>query len=497
MRYKDISLRKKILLSNVAMVFIPIIFVMLILFFILFAFSIFTNSSSTLIRNVLLNSSNYGPTLLIKNMNDELAEHEGVSDNARLIFQQLEELNIHLYVEKQQELLYVSANSSKEHIQDQFLAISGTAQPYEAPYIVWNQQGIAYSSSITDKQDHLIDIVFVGNEIKLPTHSYESWESTKLIIKISIVIAGGIIISLITILGIFLTYKLSKHILKPIDELNRATKSIGSGDLTSTLSSDTQDEIGALCQNFEIMRRKLLESEELKKRYDKNQKELIAGISHDLNTPLTSIQGYVSGLLDGIADTAEKQQHYLEIIQEQVTRTNRLVERLFLLSKLDLHQEAFHEVVLDMQEYIEEWIHEVTPYWEERDLSIHYEHTDRRYSIRIDPQQFRRVLDNIVQNSHKYRKPGQARLSIRLNITSQSCIIMLQDEGIGIPQDEASRLFESFYRFDPSRSQASGNGLGLAIVKRIIEHSEGDIYAYGAPDNGLCITITLPLEETV
>ena len=121
-----------------------------------------------------------------------------------------------------------------------------------------------------------------------------------------------------------------------------------------------RDEIGELCSNFEAMRKQLIESEKLRSQYDLNRKELIAGISHDLSTPLTSMQGYVNGLLDGIADTPEKQQHYLHIIQEKTNAMNALVESLFLLSKLDLGQVPFHDECVNLADFLQDWYQAVS-----------------------------------------------------------------------------------------------------------------------------------------
>ena len=165
----------------------------------------------------------------------------------------------------------------------------------------------------------------------------------------------------IVALGAVLTRKLAQHILIPLYDLNQATSEIRSGNLKQEISVEKEDEIGELCSNFEAMRKQLIESEKLRSQYDLNRKELIAGISHDLSTPLTSMQGYVNGLLDGIADTPEKQQHYLHIIQEKTNAMNALVESLFLLSKLDLGQVPFHDECVNLADFYRTGIRNVLP----------------------------------------------------------------------------------------------------------------------------------------
>lgn len=496
MKYKDISIRKKILLSNFLMVLIPIIFVCFILFSLLLGFSFLTSSPSAMIRNVLLNSSNYGPTLLIKSMNDELASASTITDEAKSIFQQLEAINLHIIVENDHEILYHTPSVSKGRIQDEFKTIANS-DVYEDPYILWNQEGMAYSSSLKNENGDKLTVMFTGVGLNLPKDSYESWEQTKLLIKIGIVGTGACMVLLIVLLGAILTKKLSRHILLPLRELQEATTEIKLGNLHAPIEAKAQDEFGEVCENFEAMRLQLIASQEMQQHYDQNRKELIAGISHDLSTPLTSIQGYVNGLLDGIANTPEKQMHYLHIIQDKTKSMNALVDSLFLLSKLDLNQEPFHEESVDFSQYMEDWYQEKKETYREQNLLLSYKAGETSgIRILLDRMHFIRVLDNLCQNSIKYKKAEIVHMDVCLDKTEDTCILRFQDDGSGIAQEEAERLFESFYRGDPARSsKTKGNGLGLSITKQIIEHMGGEIKAQGEPDQGLCITITLPLQQ--
>lgn len=494
MKYKNISLRKRILISNFMMVLVPIIFVFMILFIILMSFTLFTNSSSMLIRNILLNSSNYGPTLLIRSLNDELAKGLPLQEDAYTIIHKLEDLNVSFLIQSSDRILYTTNDQMISDFQQSFYQIAKT-ETYSSPYFIWNQNGMAYCDTITSIHNDQIEITFMGTDLRFPASSYTTWEHTKQIIKIGIVSAGITMISLIILLGSVLTHKLTKHIFRPIRDLTKATKEIGIGNLEYTLHTEATDEIHELCQNFEAMRLQLLENSTLKERYDNNRKELIAGISHDLNTPLTSIQGYVNGLMDGIADTPEKQIRYLSIIQEETKRMNELVESLFLFSKFDIGQEVFHNVTLDLCEYMNEWYYDHLSQWKTMNMNVQLQLLEPSIAVRVDAQHFHRVLNNIIQNSWKYRKNDHVNIDITVKIEHACCIIYLQDDGIGIASDEADKLFTSFYRSDPSRNKAKGNGLGLAIANQIITHSKGSIQAQGSPHQGLLIIIQLPIEE--
>lgn len=256
---------------------------------------------------------------------------------------------------------------------------------------------------------------------------------------------------------------------------------------------EKEDEIGELCSNFEAMRKQLIESEKLRSQYDLNRKELIAGISHDLSTPLTSMQGYVNGLLDGIADTPEKQQHYLHIIQEKTNAMNALVESLFLLSKLDLGQVPFHDECVNLADFLQDWYQECASRYEHASIKLTVKCT-QPVQVLMDRTHFIRVLDNLCQNSIKYRSENPVHIDVTLECDKKECILTFQDNGIGIDPSQAPRLFDSFYRSDPARSsKVKGNGLGLSITKQIITQMKGEISASGELNKGLCITIRLPL----
>ncbi|MEG0468982.1 MAG: HAMP domain-containing sensor histidine kinase [Longicatena sp.] len=495
MRYRDISIRKKILLSNFLMILIPVIFVCIIFSIILFGFSFLTNSSSSLIRNVLLNSSNYGPTLLIKSLNDEVSDSTTITTQAKTIFAQLEEINLHIMVKENDSIVYLSNGYTSKDIETEFYQIAKTKE-YESPYILWNQNGMAYEATLQNKANKNMTLTFTGVDLSLPKDSYVSWEQTKLVIKVTIIGTGSFMILFILLLGIFLTRKLSRYILQPLAQLQIATNEIKEGNLSSSISSSTQDEFGVLCENFENMREQLVASDQIQKQYLQQRKELIAGISHDLSTPLTSIQGYVNGLLDGVANTPEKQQHYLQIIQSKTKHMNDLVESLFLLSKLDMGEESLQTELLDLNAFMIQWVEEEQAKYEEQSLLLSFVPSTSPCYVMMDTSLFIRVLDNLCDNSIKYKRNDIVHMDIHLTKDKNGCLISFQDDGIGAQQEDIQRLFERFYRADPARSsKIKGNGLGLSITRHIIEQMKGTIWAQGEINKGLCISIQLPTEE--
>ena len=228
--------------------------------------------------------------------------------------------------------------------------------------------------------------------------------------------------------------------------------------------------------------------------YDNNRKVLVAGISHDLATPLTALKGYISGMRDGIANTQEKRQHYLDMMIETTDNMTHLVESLFLFSKLDLGRMEFHTEPVAIYNYFNDFVEDKKLYFAERGLNLRLTGGPTSAKVEIDYSQFARVVDNILNNSIKYKRNETVNVEINIKAQSDKVIIAFIDDGIGVDAENLPRLFESFYRTDKARSNvAKGSGLGLAIVKQIINSLNGQVKAENSSSGGLTIIITLPI----
>ena len=228
--------------------------------------------------------------------------------------------------------------------------------------------------------------------------------------------------------------------------------------------------------------------------YDNNRKELVAGISHDLATPLTALKGYISGMRDGIANTQEKRQHYLDMMIETTDNMTHLVESLFLFSKLDLGRMEFHTEPVAIYNYFNDFVEEKKLYFAERGLNLTLTGESTPTRVKIDYSQFARVVDNILSNSIKYKRNESVNVEINIKVQSDKVIIAFIDDGIGVDAENLPKLFESFYRTDKARSNvAKGSGLGLAIVKQIINSLNGQVKAENSSSGGLKIIIILPI----
>ncbi|MBU3177088.1 HAMP domain-containing histidine kinase [Clostridium estertheticum] len=325
-----------------------------------------------------------------------------------------------------------------------------------------------------------------GNVILLaPVFRYSS-----ILEEFIIFIVAIFLISFIA-LNIYMSYLLSKRIIKPLSLLSIAVGEISKGDLSLEIIEVGDQEIKKLCADFEKMRIQLKDSIRLKKKYDENRTMLVSSISHDLKTPITSIKGYVNGILDGVANTPEKADRYLKTIYSKATQMDIMINDLLLYSKLDLSQLPFNFENTDIMDYFKYCIHESAPELEKSNIEICLKNNlDGLKYVKIDRERLMRVIINIIDNSRKYMDKEQGKITIILRETNSSIIIEIRDNGSGIDENDVNKIFDRFYRADAARSEANGSGLGLAIAKQIVEGHGGTIWAVSHENEGTSILMS-------
>lgn len=292
-----------------------------------------------------------------------------------------------------------------------------------------------------------------------------------------------------------LSWRLSRAILKPLQMLSLGTKEIREGNLDGRMQYEKKDEFGEVCQDFDEMRSFLKESVQQRLEDEKRRKDLITGISHDLRTPLTSISGYVDGLLDGIADTPEKRIRYLEAIRARAKTMVNLVESLSEYSRLDRHF-RYHMETVDLVEYIDQYLEMAKPDTEKYQMEIKVSYGKGKYSVQLDTKEFKRIFDNLFTNMVKYREKETSRvlISVRHTLDGRFTELVFQDDGPGVPQDSLGKIFDSFYRVDGSRkSSEKGSGIGLAVVREIVRGHGGTVRAENR--GGLAVIICIPVSS--
>ena len=270
-----------------------------------------------------------------------------------------------------------------------------------------------------------------------------------------------------------------RSIAAPLVKLKKATQNIKEGNLDFVLDVEGNDEFSDLCQDFEEMRIRLKESAEEKLVMDKENKELISNISHDLKTPITAVKGYVEGIMDGVADTPEKMDRYVRTIYNKTNEMDHLINELTFYSKIDTNRIPYNFNKIDVAEYFDDCAEEVGLEMRERNIVFSYINTTEPGELIIaDAEQLKRVINNIIGNSVKYMDKPKKYVQLRVMDIGDFIQIEIEDNGKGIPNKDLISIFDRFYRTDLSRnSSQGGSGIGLSIVKKIIEDHGGRIWA--------------------
>lgn len=303
--------------------------------------------------------------------------------------------------------------------------------------------------------------------------------------------AGFFLISFF-ITNLLVSINSSKGILSPLSKLQTAAGEISRGNLDYEVIEDGDYEIRELCKSFEQMRLKLKESVYTQMKYDDNRKMLVSSISHDLKTPITSIKGYVEGIIDGVANTPEKVEKYLKTVHTKAAQVDSMIDDLLLYSKLDLNQIPFNFEKTDIVKYFEYCVLENEAELEKSNITLKLQNelTTDTYVL-IDRERLRRVITNIIDNSKKYMNKSAGEIKIILRETQATIVIETSDNGSGIPKEDLPYVFDRFYRADAARSKMKGSGLGLAIAKQIIEGHGGSIWVRSIENEGTSIMLSL------
>ena len=270
-----------------------------------------------------------------------------------------------------------------------------------------------------------------------------------------------------------------RSIAAPLVKLRRATQNIKEGNLDFTLEVDGADEFSELCRDFEEMRRRLKDSAEEKLVLDKENKELISNISHDLKTPITAVKGYVEGIMDGVADTPEKMDRYVRIIYNKTNEMDHLINELTFYSKIDTNRIPYVFSKLNVEDYFADCAEEVGLELETRGIQLYYaNYVDKDVLVIADGEQIRRVIYNIVSNAIKYMDKEKGVIQIRVKDVGDFIQVEIEDNGKGIAAKDLPNIFDRFYRTDVSRnSSKGGSGIGLSIVRKIMEDHGGKVWA--------------------
>ncbi|ERI95095.1 ATPase/histidine kinase/DNA gyrase B/HSP90 domain protein [Clostridiales bacterium oral taxon 876 str. F0540] len=313
----------------------------------------------------------------------------------------------------------------------------------------------------------------------------------------AVAIGLAVIVGIGGVNQILFNLRVEKSIFVPIGQLKKGVDEISRGNYEVNIECDVTSEISSLIDSFNDMARKLKESEKLKTVYEENRKALIANISHDLKTPIASIQGYIETMSEREDLPKETVNKYHQIIHNNALYMNKLIDDLFLFSKLDMQKLEFHFENISLKAFMNDLMEEFK--FELEDRQIQFDYVDEMIinpNVNIDRKRIQQIFSNIVGNAVKYGYEGKTSINVKLYEKNGEAYIDIFNNGPIIPEDKLPYIFDRFYRVDYARTKnLMSTGLGLAIAKELVEAHGGSITAKNKENEGTCFTIRLPLDK--
>ena len=291
-----------------------------------------------------------------------------------------------------------------------------------------------------------------------------------------------------------LSFIISKPLLQPILGMTKAAEAMAGGDFSRKIDVDSDDEIGILAQTFNDMAFRLMTTLEEIKKSEALRREFVANVSHELRTPLTSIRSYAETLTDHQDIPKEMEIDFLHVILNESDRMTKIVQDLLELSRFDAGSSILTIEEMSLEQSIRDVTDAIALEAKKHGHTVQLMLDDDIPEIQGDKARLEQVLLNILTNAVKYTPDGGV-IDITGGLTADSVWIKIKDNGIGIPAEDLSRIFDRFYRVDKARSrQSGGTGLGLSIAREIVVRHGGNIIIDSAPDDGTTVTVTLPVK---
>lgn len=308
-----------------------------------------------------------------------------------------------------------------------------------------------------------------------------------LLVDMLVCVAVWIMVSLI------FTRKLTAQIMEPLNALGQGAERIRRNELTEDIYYQGDAEFEEICQTFNDMQAHILAEQEKNRKYEKARTEMIAGISHDLKTPLTAIRGSIKGILDGVIREESQKEKFLQTAYRRTGDMDSLLNQLFYVSKLETGNMPLHLQKIDLFTWISKYLDGKQKILSSEEVEFVKELEQVSETAEIDPEQLQRILDNLLENSRKYGNVLPVKIKITLQEKEDGFLLCFADNGQGVPEDKLEHIFDEFYRADESRNKKEGNGLGLYIVKNLIESMGGHVWAEN--HSGLAVYMKLPKGE--
>ena len=305
----------------------------------------------------------------------------------------------------------------------------------------------------------------------------------------------GVVLLCLAVAGLcfVLTSRVTGRLSATLKELRRAADDLREGDLDHEILSCRERELDELAQSLEGVRQRLKAASLAEAAAQEERGLLMANLSHDLRTPVTAIKGYVEGIRDGVANTPEKRDHYLEVVYAKTLVLEGLVGNMTDFSEYELGRMQYHFERVELSAFLADLIPEYQADVRGREMAFVAKPLASPATVTADRGKLKRVLDNLVSNAVKYGRPG-GTVVLAAEGYRQGVILSVSDDGRGIPEEALAHVFDSFFRADAARSSSvPGSGLGLAICKSIAESHHGKLWLTSREGEGTRAYLYLPL----
>jgi len=307
----------------------------------------------------------------------------------------------------------------------------------------------------------------------------------------------GCVLLALSVAGVclWLTSRYTGRITETLNTLRQAADNLQQGELDFEILSCQEQELDQLSQSLEGVRQRLKAAAVAEAAAQEERGLLMANLSHDMRTPITAIKGYVEGIRDGIANTPEKQAHYLDIVYSKTTVLEKLVRNMSDFSEYELGRMQYHFEYVDLAPFLMDLGEEYALEAQGAGMTFTCQVPAGPFVVPADRNKIKRVLDNLLSNAIKYGRPNGA-IALTAEEYEKGLVIQLTDNGKGIGAEALRHVFDSFYRADAARSSAvPGSGLGLAICRSIVESHHGKIWLTSEEGAGTRAFVYLPLRE--
>lgn len=490
--WKNISIPTRLTITTLSGIGISIILIVTLwsVFFSTVA-SYFDISSVTTNSYSMLNQLQWNQAL--SSISNELAgndsDEEKIEELKKFV-SPIETLGSQIYIECDNKKFYSSAN--KDNILQMANSITPINTDMNTNY--FGENGIVIVSHCESSNSRYLVLIASDNYTVNDVNSRNNAQdfSSLMLGKTGIIVLIMALIFIAIIASLSLVT--SKVISKPLKQLSIGADEIAGGNLDYKIDYESRNELGTVTNAFNNMAEKLRESIEEKNEIEKSRKEMIAGVAHDLRTPLTSVKGYVEGLMDGIANTPEKRERYLKTIYSSTKDMERLLDELLTVSRLELGKIQLVTSPVNINDFLDDCAEDISVEMEKQGFEFVYDNSCAKDTVvDLDVDRFSRVFTNIISNSTKYKNPDKkGKIELSAQSYEKSVIISIADNGVGVDSGTLPKIFDSFYRADKARSNvANGSGIGLSVCRQIVELHGGHIWATGKEGEGLTILISL------